>query len=108
MKELITVAEFIGRDNGDIDIVDDVCEELYLAVCRPVKLTEEGKRHWREVLTYEVSIDEDHPEYCAVLCIDDDNEKVWKRKLRKALDFFWALAGYCDCDDYDRWIIEED
>ena len=40
----MNVAEFISRGK-DVDIVDDVCEELYIAVCRPMELTEDGKVH---------------------------------------------------------------
>lgn len=105
MKELITVAEFI-KGNTDIDIVDDVCEELFIAVCRPVGLTEEGERKFAEVLGYEVSII-DRPKY-PVAILHISNSPDWEKKLHKAMEFFWAHAGYCDADDWDKWFYFTD
>lgn len=91
----------------DIDVVDDVCEELYIAFCGPMKLTEAGQEKFREVLDYKVSLRSHGGGYIlAIIHVDDDNDKVWKRKLRKAIELFHSLAGYCDADDYDKWFRE--
>lgn len=91
----------------DIDVVDDVCEELYIAFCGPMKLTEAGQEKFREVLDYKVSLHSRGGGYIlATIHVDDDNDKVWKRKLRKAIELFHSLAGYCDADDYDKWFVE--
>lgn len=87
----------------DIDVYDDVCEELGIAFCGPLGLTDEGKNQFSEVMDYEVQIGND----CAIVCIDDAEDKVWKHKLRLAKEFFESAAGYCDADDYDRWFSDE-
>ena len=37
----------------------------------------------------------------AILMIDGLPD--WEDRLRKAKRFFDGAAGYCACDDYDRW-----
>ena len=98
----MTVREFI-RGDGDIDIVDDVCEDLWIAVCRPVLLTEEGEREFSEVLNYEVEIRKHN---IAVLLINQ--YKDWEHKLKKAEKFFCAHAGYCSDEDWDKWFYLQD
>ena len=96
----MTVKDLIAQEI-DIDCYDDVCEELGIAFCGPMQLTEAGMAKFAEVLTYPVTIDDD----CAIIHIDDVEGK-WQKKLRKAIEFFYSLAGYCACDDYDNWFIE--
>lgn len=108
MLETMKVRDLLPQEI-DIDVYDDVCEELAIAFCGPLKLTKEGEREFAEVLDYEIELaTEAYGLTCAVVHVDDTDEKVWKRKLRKAKNFFYAAAGYCDCDDYDRWFEEED
>lgn len=92
----------------DIDVYDDVCEELGICFCGPMKLTEDGERKFAEVMDYEISLTKECDAFiCAIVHVDDDDEKVWKHRLRKAKEFFHAAAGYCDCEDYDRWFEED-
>lgn len=95
------VKDFLKLD-CDIDVYDDVCEELGIAFCGPMELTDEGAEHFAEALEYEIEINDD----VAIVHVDDDEDKVWKRKLRKAKELFEGLAGYCAADDYDRWFRE--
>ena len=91
----------------DIDVADDVCEELYIAFCGPMKLTDAGLEKFREVLGYKITLHSSRADYIlAVIHVDDDNDRVWKKRLRKAIEFFYSAAGYCDCDDYDKWFRE--
>lgn len=87
----------------DIDVYDDVCEALAIAFCGPQELTPEGEAQFSEVMDYDVEIYGDH----AVVCVDDDDPRVWQRKLRNAKGFFEAAAGYCDADEYDEWFKED-
>ena len=96
------VRDFIKMET-DIDVYDDVTEELGIAFCGPCYLSEAGKNRFAEVLDYDIVIQDD----CAVVCIDDTEDKVWKHKLKVAKDFFESAAGYCDADDYDRWFSDE-
>lgn len=87
----------------DIDVYDDVCEELGIAFCGPMMLTEEGEKEFGEVLDYPITITNgSFP--CAIVGVDGDD---WKERLKKAKRFFWSLAGYCYSDDYDRWFIDD-
>ena len=89
----------------DIDVYDDVCEELGIAFCGPLFLSEQGEKRFADVLEYPVSFYFDDE---VIVHIDDDDEKVWKKRLRKAKEFFYAAAGYCPEEDYCRWFREGD
>lgn len=103
--------------NEDIDVYDDVCEELGVAFCNPFDddmvhmwneyLTQEGIEKFRDVLFYPAHIVKQiingDAFYNFIVEIDDDDEKVWKKRLRKAKEFFESAAGYCSCEDYDKW-----
>lgn len=117
-KELIgkklTVRDLM-RVMDDIDVYDDVCEELGIAFCNPFDddevhewdeyLTKCGMEQFKEVLDYPMEIYYGYVGGCmnAIVHIDDDDDKVWKRRLRKAEEFFESAAGYCSCEDYDKW-----
>lgn len=94
------VREFIKRED-DIDVYDDVCEELGIAFCGPLKLRAEGKREFADVLDYEIDVDEVY--CCATVHVDGPD---WKSNLKRAKAFFYAAAGYCADDDYQRWFLE--
>ncbi len=104
----MTIRDLISMEI-DIDVYDDVCEELGIAFCGPQKLTEEGEREFAEIMDYPVKINVNSygglP--AAIVLIDDPDEKVWKDRLRKAKRFFDGAAGYCSCDNYDRWFEED-
>ena len=103
MNVKMKVRDFIKMD-VDIDVYDDVCEELAIAFCGPAELTDAGKEHFADVLDYEVVIYEDVCE--AVVCVDDGTLKGWKKRLRKANEFFYSIAGFCSETDYERWFKE--
>lgn len=102
---IMKIRDFI-KLNTDIDVYDDVCEELGICFCGPMELTEEGEKHFSEVLEYDIKLDLSGSFPTAVCLIDDENDRVWKKRLRKAIEFFYSAAGYCDCDDYDKWFRE--
>lgn len=106
--EETTVRDFIKRSE-DINIYDDVCEELGITFCGPMGLTEEGEKRFSEILDLKVDIYTDRHGYkSAVLRIDDESAKVWKRRLRIAKEFFEGMAGYCSEEKYEKWFIEID
>ena len=81
-----------------IDVYDDVCEELAIAFDGPQELTEEGKKHFAEVLEYEVQFVSD----VVIVCIDG---RGWEKRLEKAKELFYGMAGYCSVEDWDRWFV---
>lgn len=87
----------------DIDVYDDVCEELGIAFCGPLFLSEQGEKKFSEVLGYDVILRDG-------ICIVeiDAPEGIWQHRLDKAKEFFYAAAGYCAESDYCLWFKEED
>lgn len=103
MKVREFVKEWENEIHDDIDVWDNVCEELGIAYCTGTKLTKEGEEYFKEVLDYDIDVDED---YCTAIIDIDDEEGIWQKKLRKAKEFFYSAAGYCAESDYDKWFAE--
>lgn len=115
--ERMRVSDLLLFDN-DIDVYDNVCESLAIAFCNPFDddevhewseyLTERGMRQFDKVLDYPIEIvgsdcGMDIPS--AILDVDDVDDKVWRARLSLAKRFFYAAAGYCSCEDYDKWFL---
>lgn len=100
------VKDLIQQDI-DIDVVDDVCEELYIAFCGPQKLTPEGAKEFADVLEYPVLLHNNGLDIIAIVQIDDQDDTVWEKRLERACLFFEGAAGYCACSDYDRWFAND-
>ena len=90
----------------DIDVYDNVCDDIGIAFCGPMEVTKDGVKKFSEPLGYSVTLKNYGGDVVAIVDVDDADEKVWKRKLRKAKELFYSLAGYCDADDYDKWFKE--
>ena len=84
----------------DIDVYDNVCEELGVAFCGPMELTEEGKKHFAEALNYDVDIVADD---VAIVDVDGDD---WEDKLFEAIQLFESAAGMCCNSNYEKWFKE--
>lgn len=97
------VRDFIKQEI-DIDVYDNVCEEIGIAFCGSLELTEVGESEFADVLEYDIEI---YPE-CAVVDIDDEEEEVWECRLKRAKKFFNAAAGYCSDENYKKWFVEPD
>lgn len=104
----MTVNDLLSQEI-DVDVYDDVCEELAIAFCGPLELTDDGRTKFAEVLGYELTLVPQSygglPAY--IVHVDDPDDDVWESRLRKAKEFFEAAAGYCSVDDYCRWFKEE-
>ena len=93
----------------DIDVYDDVCDDIGIAFCGPMKLTEEGKKHFRSVLNYHVTLRNYCGDVVAIVIVGDRDyckDDNWEPRLEKAKELFESLAGYCPAEDYDRWFEE--
>ena len=104
MKVRDFIKEWADESHYDVDVYDNVCEEIGIAYCAgsPV-LTKDGEEHFKDVLDYDIKVDEN----CCIAIIDVDGEEgVWQKKLKKAKEFFYAQAGYCAWDDYEKWFAE--
>ena len=106
MAITMKIKEFITLDT-DIDVYNDVCEELGIAFCGPAVLTEEGKKHFAEVLEYDIELDTTGEIWTSAVHVDGDDGNKWKKRLRKAEEFFYSAAGYCADEDYQKWFKED-
>lgn len=101
----MTIRDLIQQEI-DIDVCDDVCEELSIAFCGPLRLTEEGQKQFADVMDYPVKLHPYGDTIIAVVMIDGPDGDAWEGRLEKAKDFFESAAGYCACSDYDHWFID--
>lgn len=93
------VREFITMEE-DIDVYDDVCEELGIAFCGPIRMTAEGEKEFADVLDYEITM---YPKYYeAIVHVDGDD---WEKHLKRAKRFFYGAAGYIADDLFNKWFI---
>ncbi len=96
------VRDFIEQ-SIDVDVYDDVCEELAIAFCGPMRLTDQGAEKFADVLDYEIELNTTSSYTTATVVVDDGTEDGWEERLRKAEEFFQAAAGYCADSDYRCW-----
>lgn len=88
--------EFINANECDVDVYVDGIDGI--AVCAPVKLTNKGKRHFAKALELEVKS-------YTIMGNDKDYEDLEKGKGRLVLawELLKSLAGYCSCENFDKW-----
>lgn len=92
---------FIVEEGPDVDVVNDTIDGYFCALCRPIQLTEAGEIHFEIALNLIVKYESENN--VIMICVDDSDEKTWKKNYRAAREFFEAAAGYCREEDYDRW-----
>ena len=95
------VRDFINLDIS-IDVVDDICEALYIGFEGPQNITNEAKNTFADVLDLDIEILDS---LTALVHLDNFNEHEGKRKLHDAIIFFEAAAGYCAESKYQKWFI---
>lgn len=99
--------DFVNANEEDFDLYVDGIDSI--AVCSPAKLTEEGKKHFGSVLDMEVKHytvignDKDYEDLEAY----EEEDKGDGGRLVLAWELLKALAGYCSCEDHDKWIDHE-
>lgn len=86
----------------DVDVYDNVCEELAIAFCGSVELTDEGKAYFETALDMEVELDEENG--IAIVNVEDGRfPDLWEINLESAKEFFYACAGYCSEKKYNKY-----
>ena len=112
----LTVRDLLRMDR-DVDVYDDVCEELAIAFCNPFDddevhnweeyLTERGMKQFADVLDYPIHVVKYSDSYDGmfniIVHVDDEDDTIWKKRLKRAKIFFEACAGFCTCTDYEKW-----
>lgn len=94
VKDLLTM-------DIDVDVYDNVCEELAIAFCAPVELTDAGKAHFEIALNLDIESLDDG--VCIVDVEDEFFPDNWEFKLQKAAEFFYSAAGFCPIKTYQKW-----
>ena len=89
------------KEEIDVDVYDNVCEELAIAFCGSVELTEYGEKHFYTALNLDVELDENNG--VAIVNVETENGKPWESNLRKAQEFFYSCAGYCSDEKYNKY-----
>lgn len=107
METIMSMREFIRTMSNDIDVYNNVTDEIGVCYCPPMEFTEEGEREFRWTLdNVSLSVNESE-QWAEVICDDDEEHYKWQYKKRKAFDLLWAMAGYCNENDYNKWFKEE-
>ena len=94
----------------DIDVYDNVCDDIGIAFCGPMKLTQKGEERFADVMEYKIRLVNCGGSLVCIVVVDEDDPegKLWKKRLKKAKEFFWSAAGYCSCDNFEAWFEELD
>ena len=92
----------------DVDVYDNVCDDIGIAFCGALELTDEGKAKFEIALNLDVeSLDEDDA-VCVINVDDEFFPDNWKFNLKRAKEFFYAAAGYCSESDWNKWFKESE
>lgn len=100
----IKVKDLLKMD-VDVDVYDNITEELAIAFCGAVELTDEGNVYFSVILNREVELDEEN----GVAIIDCDDEffpELDEFYLEQAKELFYSAAGYCAEEKYNRYFKE--
>lgn len=102
MKITISIRDFL-KLNDDIDVSDDYADDFCIAYCGPMELTEEGEKEFSDILDLNITV---YPQYCEAVVNGIENGVQHMRVAK----FFYALAGYCTEESYDKWfrMVEDD
>lgn len=99
---MIKVRDLLEQ-NICVDVYDSVCDELAIAFDGPQELTEEGKKHFADVLDYEIRLNSNSGYVVAIVEIGDGDD--WEERLEKAKELFYGMAGYCSVENWDKWFV---
>lgn len=109
-KELMSMREFLFKANGEIDVYNNIIDEEGVCYCPPIEFTKEGEETFKWTLNniflkVNWDIEETGYPYATVICDDDEEHYTWQYKRKKAFELLYALAGYCDAEDFDKWFV---
>ena len=100
----------------NVDVYENIADLIGIAFCGETALTDEGKEHFSKALRFPIKrIDK------SMLVIDTekyyndkkinldkyDFEETFPSGVQNLIDLFWAVAGYCSCEDYEKWFISD-
>ena len=94
---IITTIRELLKVEIDIDVYDSLTEELGIAFCGPIQLTEAGIEKFGDLLDFRVEITKN--KYVFQALVDAQNTK----EVRRLCELFESMAGYCSESDYNKW-----
>jgi hypothetical protein len=118
----VKVLDFLNLEGLDGDICDDYDDSLYIAYCSGYTLTEQGKKHFADILDFDIEIrqgkmadfsvqlshiydnweepSEDSDEFEELINVHGDvaHPLHWK-----FYELFEGLAGNISTEKYDKW-----
>ena len=95
---MIKVKDLLEQD-VDIDVYDDVCDDLAIAFCGPMELTDEGKERFKTALELPIHLCTDY----VLVEVDDEDENVMWDRLNNAKELFEGMAGFCSEENWNKW-----
>lgn len=93
LKDLLHAINILGDDH---DVFVDSQDAI--AVCPPVKFTDEGLKHFKKALGSTVEVEYKNDCHCNTYVSDDEedaNEEAW--------NLLASLAGYCADSKFQIW-----
>jgi hypothetical protein len=94
------VRDLVKMPDMDLDVCTDMTDDEISAFVS-CELTEEGERHFAEVLDCDCEITEDQ----SYVIVSVGDSLPLNRKVRI---FFNSMAGYCSCSNWDKWFKSEE
>jgi hypothetical protein len=88
----------------DFDIYQDCLDIDGVAFCPPLRLTDEGKAHYRKYLDLEVDFDDEKQNAWVLV----DHLKNGEKLAEGVMEMFWDAAGFCSEKDYDKWFCDSE
>ena len=83
----------------DVDVYDDYADDdLPVAYCPPMELTENGRTAFKDLLDLDVVVNENY--YTACVLINDKENCEHLHKMLSA--FLWGAAGYISDDEWNE------
>ena len=94
---------YLNIKDEDVDVCVDGIDSI--AYCVGHKLTEEGKKYFKDALDKCYIEDYDN----VVMWDEDDTEDEdgIPTCAYLAWELFAAFAGYCSCSDFDKWFVAD-
>jgi hypothetical protein len=103
--------------NGGFDVYENIADGIGVGFENDGKewLTEEGKKHFKSVLDFEVEI---RPNVIIILTdkkvpqktidrYDFENYEGYPPIIKKLNDLFWSYSGECTSEQWAKWFIEK-
>lgn len=91
-EEMLTGIDF------DVDVCDDYADDIDVAFCPPLALTDNGREAFKDLLDLDVRVCKSHSYACVLI----DNKENCDELHKMLTAFLWGAAGYIPSDEWDE------